>query len=262
MKKFITIGIVLSLMIGCYTIANGAETQSDTKALKAAIAKYKNKNFLGCISDLRQYVAKDQSDAAAWYYLGNAYMNISMIKDAHYAFDKVIQLNTIPQLTSYSIQAKLCMENPVKCQYYTFNKQEIAKLKADPKKFLTEYVNSKNLQVKNTEQQEIDKLIKGGYGSKIHPSAQNVILQEHTNMKQNEINNYNKAAIEENEKYAAMIEKLKRDTEISSMAMMLDLQDNNTQKNNYNDYLMMNYSKMTPEMIQTMMMNNMMMPTL
>ena len=271
MKKLIIFGIMLSLLTGIYMSAYSEDktTTAGKAEIKAAIAKYKQKNYLGCISDLREYVKKDPANAAAWYYLGNAYMNISMKKDAQYAFEQVIVLNTIPKLTSYAIQAKLCMETPTDCKYYNLNKKEIASLKENPAEFIKTYEQEKmKSNIKNPEETEIEKLIKGGYGNKVHPQAREVIQIEQANINRKEnaknTNTQQKAPFaktsnassDEGEKYARAIEMLKYNTQMESLSMMLDRPDN-SYSDNYQDYLLNNRNEMTPEMVQTMMMQNM-----
>lgn len=187
MKKGFIVGLILLtgiMMSGIQVI--GAE---DTAVIKSAIKKYKDKNYLGCISDLKIYTQKDPNSATAWYYLGNSYMNIAMKPEAHAAFEKVITLNTVPKLTSYAIQAELCMENVQKCKYQNFTFEEIKKLKADPNTFLEEYFTKKdNIIGKDEQIVQIENLIKGNYANNIHPDAQEFIRQERIKMKQTEIN--------------------------------------------------------------------------
>jgi len=188
MKKLFILGLVF-LIISIIGVSNIAKADTtDTQTVKGAIEKYKNKNFLGCISDLRVITDKDKTNTVAWYYLGNAYMHISMKDDAHQAFDKVVSLNTVPKLTSYAIQAKLCMENSQKCTYQDFTREEIAKLRQNPVEFLDQYFENLNSQTKNQEDVEIEKLIDGGYNNNIHPEASEVILQERTKIEQSKSN--------------------------------------------------------------------------
>lgn len=183
MKKLFILGLVFSI-VGMFCFSNNV-LASDSSVVKEAIEKYKNKNFLGCISDLRIETEKDPTNTVAWYYLGNAYMHIAMKEDAHYAFDQVIMLNTVPKLTSYSIQAKLCMENNQRCEYQEFTKDEIAQLRANPVKFLESYFANLNNKNQSEEDAVIEKLINGGYNGKIHPDANEVILQERANIQGN-----------------------------------------------------------------------------
>ncbi len=200
MKKLFILGLVFSV-VGMFNISI-ADTESED-VIKDAIEKYKNKNYLGCISDLRMETTKDPTSTISWYYLGNAYMNISMKKEAHDAFDKVVSLNTVPKLTSYALQAKICMENKQRCQYQDFNAEQIVQLKANPASFLESYFASLSDLNKNQKDLEIERLIKGGYNSKIHPEASKVIMQERTRMEQSRINS--KAALPADNAALAMI---------------------------------------------------------
>ena len=109
-----------------------------------AISSYKKGDYLSCISILKDYTMRYDNNATAWYYLGNSYMNIAMVNEANEAFNKVIQLNTVPKLTSYSIQAQLCMKNPVGCKYENFTASEIRKLRENPTGFINSYYRALN----------------------------------------------------------------------------------------------------------------------
>ena len=191
MKKAFILGILIVLIS---YIANSstaqAFTQQESKAMiKQAIAKYKEKNYLGCISDLKIYTEVDPENAVAWNYLGSSYMNIAMKDNAKMAFDQVITLNTVPQLTSYSVQAKLCMDDPTKCRYQNFNYEEIQKLKENPVNFFNELLNAKpKVEIKDEDIVEIDKLIDGEYGGNVHPEAKAFIDQERIKIEQSKMN--------------------------------------------------------------------------
>ena len=192
MKKILFAVLILTVT-GLYGIAAQVSTSNiDNKTIKDAISKYKQKNYIGCISDLKAYTAKDVTSAVAWYYLGSSYMKIAMTDEAHEAFNKTIELNTVPILTSYAIQAQMCMENNEKCKYKDFTYDEIKKLKADPVAFMVEYNQKKEAVPHKQTDVEIDKLIKGAYSNNLHPSARDFIMQERAKMKQNEINSSNK----------------------------------------------------------------------
>lgn len=203
MKKLLIfiMALVLGLTMGHKAISEEAvdtvekiDTKKETveedrvQMIKDAIEKYKEKNFIGCISDLRMFVATEPDNPVAWYYLGNSYMNIALKPEAHQAFDKVVQINTVPILTSYSIQAKICMENPTKCDYQEFNAEQIKKLKADPTTFLDSYFASLNIDTRNPSEIEIENLINGHYSNNIHPDAKDFIINERAKIKQSEIN--------------------------------------------------------------------------
>ena len=260
MKKIFMLGIVLALILSFGSVQKVFAQDDDSKIIKEAITKYKNKNYVGCISDLRMLTEKDPTSTIGWYYLGNAYMNIAMKQEAHAAFEKVINLNTVPKLTSYSIQAQICMENPVKCEYQDFSYDEIKKLKADPAGFLDQYFANLNNTNKDADTVEIENLINGSYPQNLHPQAREFIRQEKTKMKQNEINT-NQAYMQSTDKLAQAVKLLKeQNNNISSFAMMMD---SNSQENNsnYAEVIRQYHNEnktITPEMVQMMMMSNMM----
>lgn len=187
MRKLFILTISLIMMCS-FTIQIANAASGNNELIKSAIEKYKAKNYIGCISDLRMFITNEPSSAIAWYYLGNSYMNVALKPEAHEAFDRVIQLNTVPKLTSYSIQAKICMEDPNKCQYQDFTYDQIKQLKADPTTFLEAYFASLNEDNRDESQIEIERLINGYYSNNIHPSAKEFIMQERAKMKQLEIN--------------------------------------------------------------------------
>ena len=187
MKKIISAMIItLVIMAGTLYSVPAAESMN---TVGKAINEYKEGNYLGCISDLKIYTEDNEKNAVAWYYLGSAYMKIAMKTDAHSAFDKVIKLNTVPQLTSYSIQAKMCMENQNKCNYQDFTYDQIQQLKEDPSGFMEQYFAMQNKTVTKSQSTiEIEKLIKGSYGNNIHPDARTFINEQKAKTKQSEIN--------------------------------------------------------------------------
>lgn len=191
MKKTFILGILIALA-GYFTINTvQAYTPEESKEIiQGAIAKYKEKNYLGCISDLNLYNETDSSSAVAWYYLGSSYMNIAMKDDARMAFEKVISLNTVPQLTSYAVQAQLCMDDVSKCNYQNFSFEEIQKLRENPKNFFNELLNASKIPevVKDENVVEIDKLIDGTYTGNIHPDAKAFIDQERIKIQQSKMN--------------------------------------------------------------------------
>ena len=165
---------------------------TNSQEIKHAITAYKKGDFLACISILKEYTEKNEENAVAWYYLGSAYMNIAMTTEANAAFDKVIELNSItstPKLTSYAIQAQMCMQNPEKCKYENFSVSEVKKLKDNPAKFISDYYATKRQKsIKSDDVIQIENLIKGSYANNIHPAAQDFILNERAKIKASQIN--------------------------------------------------------------------------
>jgi hypothetical protein len=80
------------------------------------------------------------------------------------------------------------MEDPTKCDYQEFNRDQIRQLKADPTTFLTEYFDAQAKDNRNENEIEIENLINGHYTNNIHPEAKDFIINERAKIKQSEIN--------------------------------------------------------------------------
>ena len=235
---------MLMVLSGFFNVVSALEKvqEMDPGAIREAISKYKDKNYVGCISDLRIYTEKDPSSVVAWYYLGNSYMKIAMLQEANEAYNRVISINTVPVLTSYSIQAQMCMQDTTKCEYQNFSYDEIKELRKNPTNFLAEYLSKMHNQNANADTVEIEKLINGSYPNHLHPDAKNFIIEEKTKIQQNSYNN--QAYIPQDKKLAEAVEILKNQRNNSNFAMMLDLPPST------------NNQQLSPEMIQLMMMQN------
>lgn len=250
MKKLFIAGLMIAVLGGLFNTVFALEQvkEMDPGAIKGAITKYKDRNYVGCISDLRMYTEKDPSSAIAWYYLGNSYMKISMQQEANEAYNRVVSLNTVPILTSYSIQAQMCMQDPTKCEYQNFSYDEIKELRRNPSEFISQFLASQQNKETDANTVEIEKLINGSYSNNMHPDAKTFIMQEKTKMRQNEINDGNQAYIPQDQKLAEAVELLKNQKNNSNFAMMLDLPP--TQTGNKN--------QISPEILQLMIMQNQM----
>lgn len=252
MKKALILGLILMSTLILSTGVFAAV--KDSAGTKAAIAKYKERNFIGCISDLKMITKDDPANAVGWYYLGSAYMNIALKPEAHQAFDKVVALNTVPQLTSYAIQAKLCMENPARCEYQDFTLEQIEQLRLNPTGFLESYAAAK-LTEQNPDNAEIEKLIDGNY-DKIHPEAKEFIHQEKLKMQQTEIN-VNQAYLDKDYQVAQLIELLQtQKNNASKMTMLMDNNPNNDSYKEVMNYVEKGNKENSAQMLQMMLMQN------
>lgn len=179
MKKLFVI-LVFSLFVLTHNLGFCADNLKENIAtVKSAITYYKAQNYLECINILSEYIKKYDFSAAAHYYLGCAYMRIGLAEKAKENFERTADINTVPQLTSYSLQAVNCIENsPAPCEYYKLTKKQIVELQADPSGYIENLRN--NLLAEETVEgvdEEIEKLIHGTY-DKVHPEAAKVLLDE------------------------------------------------------------------------------------
>ena len=116
------IALVLALtVITAYTttisLAAAKQQRSMTVSspVYAAISKYKQKNYVGCIQDLIPVVEKDDNNAVAHYYMGIAYAQLGMKSEAQNSYQKVIGINADTKLTEYSKRAIACLNGRPEC---------------------------------------------------------------------------------------------------------------------------------------------------
>lgn len=172
--------ILLTALLICFVSGINIETQATSRSyhpsVNVAINKYKMKNYVGCIQDLKTLEKRDPSNVIIHYYLADAYMKIGDTANATSQFDKVIALNSVPSLTSYSIQAKNCMSGTSDCKYVKLNSDQVGELIKDPQNYINTIKDKTVTNTVSNDNAEIEKLIRGKYNSRIHPEANKVII--------------------------------------------------------------------------------------
>ncbi len=183
--------IVLTILLGMnfHVLASALCPQP----VRNAIAKYKAQDYVGCIQDLEDYSDEDPSNAVSYYYTGIAYMKVGMKDRAINAFQKVATINSIPVLSSYSIQAVNCMNNNINpCVYKKFSETDIENMIANPKDFFVNKAKEEAEGKANTQVVEdisdIDRLIKGEYPENVHPDARRVVEEARLMQEQERVN--------------------------------------------------------------------------
>ena len=207
-KLFIILAFSIFAITNVFAADNIQLLKDDIGTIKYAISSYKAQNYLQCISTLTEYVNTHPVSAAAFYYLGNAYMKLGLGDKAKENYAKTANINTVPQLTSYAIQAIDCIDRGpgAICVYYTFNKKQIVELQANPKVYLDSVRN--NLlaeEVREGSDPDIEKLIKGEgeFSGRIHPEAKKVLIDERT--KRDRYNMNKRSMLPVSEKIAKVI---------------------------------------------------------
>lgn len=187
-KKILTIGAILA---GLFIQVTASELCP--YAVRVAINKYKNHDYVGCIQDLEEYSENDPSNSIAFYYSGIAYMKVGMKDKAVEAFEKVASINSVPILSSYAIQATNCMKSNISpCIYKKYSKDEIQEMLVDPGAFFakkeSESGNENAPEETVSIDSDIDKLIHGSYPDNIHPDANKVIQETRLLQEQERVN--------------------------------------------------------------------------
>lgn len=255
MKKlfvnFVLIAVATTL---CAGIAN-----ANNAAIKSAIAKYKAKNYMGCLQDVDAIIKDDPSDAAAYYYQALSYAQLGKVSEAEEAYNKVIDLNTNDALVSNATRGIACLkgadaegckepEKPstedeldrfIKSdKFYSKSVQkEVNKKKLERKKdAINEQLKSDASEPTDAEiAQAVKTLAKVGF----NPLGLNT----------NNNTNFDPAA------YTRMME---QSNELAQLNMLMG--NNNNGQNNLLPMLLMSQNgqqKLSPELIQTMMMSSM-----
>lgn len=114
MKKSFLMLLSLLIVGTSYNIASADSNYND---LSYAIQLYKQGNYSQCYAELEEFVAKDPSNAVAYYYLGMANAQIGKREDAITNYDRAISLTAgTNKLKYYAEKGKKCIEDPESCQ--------------------------------------------------------------------------------------------------------------------------------------------------
>lgn len=237
--------LILSMTLIAFfatSLATYSAQVSDTQ-IKQAISKYKTKNYMGCLQDTQDIISKDPSNAFAYYYQALAYTQLGKIDDAIDAYNKVINLNNVAVLVENANKGIKCLEGKDGC------KPDAA------------------------EETDLDKFIKSDkfYGN----SVQADLNKKKLDKIKNNINKQNnlKSEMPTNDEIAEAVKTLAKigfnplaqmsnyqtmSPEMMQMNMLLG--NNSGSQMNMLPMLLMsgqNGNKLSPEIIQSMLMNNM-----
>lgn len=89
--------------------------------IKSAIAKYKKRNYTGCLQELYSYIKKHPSDAYAYYYMGMAYSRVGENTIAQKCYQKAINCNAKGKLLEQSLKGRDCITGGVYCHAFDAN---------------------------------------------------------------------------------------------------------------------------------------------
>lgn len=217
MKIINKIFFTAMVLLGVNAVSAAAEVCP--QVIKDAINKYKEQDYIGCIQDLEDYSETDPTNAVAYYYTSIAYMQLGLKDRAIGAFDKVTMLNTIPVLSSYSVQATHCMNDGISpCKYKRYSREEIAEMVQDPAAFFAE--DNKGTADDSASASDFDSLINGKYRNGIHPDANRVIQETKLIQEQERVNTELKKI--KNKSDASADKKLENPLKQNKLAMASD----------------------------------------
>ncbi len=110
MKKF---AVLLSFLLISGSLSFClAQTKSVSSQVYSGIANYKKANYTGCIQDMESVLEKNPDDILAKYYLALVYTKIGMSDDAKKYYQAVVDQGSEKLLVKYSQRALTCLDKP------------------------------------------------------------------------------------------------------------------------------------------------------
>lgn len=221
-------------------------------ALRAMVAQYKSKNYLGCFQSTENILKKNPSNSYALYYQGLVYAQLGKKDKAIEAFDKVEALKGNPTIVKNAKIGKACMTSEEECAKYAEVGDDLDKFIKSNKFYDSSVQSEVNKKKLDRIRQNINEEL-GGKKSEM-PTNDEIANAVKTLAKVgfNPMNGMNTAAFQ--------------NPEMMQMNMLLGNSDsqNNGMNNNMLPYLLMGQNqngnqKMPPELIQSMMMSQMQM---
>ena len=84
-------------------------------SLDSIIAKYKAKNYVGCIQEAQAKMTQDNPNPVAMYYMALSYTQIGDVKAALELYDAILKLQPSPTLTECAIRGRDCLIGGSSC---------------------------------------------------------------------------------------------------------------------------------------------------
>lgn len=253
MKKLF-INLALIAFVTTSLCAGAAKAES----VKSAVAKYKAKNYVGCLQDLDAVIKKDPSDATAYYYQALAFAKLGKKGDAERCYNKVIELNTNEVLVGNATKGKACLMNVTDslCKGPEIpnvsTETELDKFIKSDKFYSNEVQKEVNKKKLDKKKQEINVDLKS---EATEPSDAEIAQAVKTLAKVG----FNPLGLNNNNNPEAYAQLMNQSNELAQLNMLMG-NNNGGSNNNLLPLLLMNQNgqqKISPELIQTMMMSSM-----
>ena len=256
MKKLF-INFVL-IAVAATTLCAGM-AKADNAAIKSAIAKYKAKNYMGCLQDVNEIIKNDPADAAAYYYQALSYAQLGKINEAEEAYNKVIDLNTNEVLVSNATRGIACLDGAdadgCKEPEKPSTEDELDRFIKSDKFYSKEVQKEVNRKKLDRKKDAINELLKSDASQPTDAEiAQAVRTLAKVGFNPLGLNANNGSNLDP----AAYNEMIQQSNELAQLNMLMG--NNNNGQNNLLPMLLMSQNgqqKLSPEIIQTMMMSSM-----
>lgn len=130
--------------------------------IKSVAARYKMRNYSGCLQEVESLLKKDPTNAVGYYYLALVNTHLDRKAEAIAAYQMVISLNPNQYLVDYATKGRDCLTGGPACHPETQQKSK-------PEEQLD----------------DLDKFIRAPYGNGLSPELNNEIRQKQlTNIKE------------------------------------------------------------------------------
>ena len=246
--KKIILGLAALAFMAIQTASFADQVPDST--IKSLVSKYKAQNYLGCIQASDKVIQKNPSNIFAYYYKGLSYYQLGKKDEAISAFEKVQALNSNKTLVEYSKKGIACLETPEECATY-------GQAQSD----LDLFIKSKKFYDKSV-QAEVNKKKLDRIRENINDELKNTDQKSEV-PSNDEIANAEKTLAKIGINPLAGINAGYQNPEMMQMNMLLGNNNMNNgmgMNNNMLPMLLMNkeaMQNMSPEVIQSMMMNQM-----
>ena len=255
MKKLFVNFVLIA--VAATTLCAGM-AQADNAAIKSAIAKYKAKNYVGCLQEITAILEEDPSDAAAYYYQALSFAQLGNVQEAQKAYNKVIDLNTNEVLVEHATRGIACLKGEDNAGCKEPEKPDTATeldkfINSD--KFYSKSVQKEiNLKKLERKKQAINEQLK----SEASEPTDAEIAEAVRTLAKLGINPLGHNSQNNKIDPAAYTQMMQQSNELAQLNMLMG--NNNNGQNNWLPMLLMSQNgqqKLSPELIQTMMMSSM-----
>lgn len=254
MKKILILALCVMLS-GTYCLAK-TQTKSVNSKVYSGISNYKKANYTGCIQDMQEALKKNPNDILAKYYLALVYTKIGLKDEAKKYYQEVINQGSEKLLVDYSKKAVTCLDNP---------EDKLCAVKEEKDSEMDEFIESKQFLhpdlVKSMQKRELKDL------------KENFNADKLPNMEDYRFINDAKDEVPTDAQIAAAVKVLAKvgynpaaqiynnsyiSPQMAQMSMFTGNQNTNNNFVNMLPYLMAqkgSNSNISPELIQTMLLN-------
>ena len=234
--------LILSILVLSSTINTVFSKSAVNTDLTNAIKLYKAGNYSECYTKLETIIKTDSSNAVAYYYMAMASAQIGKKKEAISNYEKAMALSSPnSNLNRYAQKGKTCLESPDKCQESIYSSP------------LEEFIKSKNTGLSEEVRGDYERLKIENMMREINRSD-DIDPQKFKEYK--DFSSYNPEGTPSNDEIVAAIRTLQRaglgnflGNNYSDISLLTG--------NNNSGVNMFGNSYLTPQMIQTMLTNNM-----